>query len=165
MVIQTCFVIQFIVMQVHIILGAKSFGGDICEPDNTPACASSPEKSKNGAMADVRASPNDPVFIHHHAMIDLIFEEWLKNHPSASYGGPPRNSKFPGHAAEDCTVPFMPVFTHSEAFKTADNFGYSYEPLEDDTTTVPTTTGSTMAMVSVPVIITGILLTLITILA
>ena len=163
-------------MQVHIILGAKKFQNDNCSmPEDTRLCKSTPEKSKVAAMADVRASPNDPVFIHHHAMIDLIFEKWLKNHPSESYGGPPHDPKFPGHAADDCAVPFMPVFTHSEAFKTADNFGYSYEGIDEifDSTTPSTTTATTtdhtnpssMAMVSVPVIITGILLTLITILA
>ena len=108
-------------------------------------------------MGDVRASPNDPVFIHHHAMIDLIFEEWMKNHSSKTYEGPPNNPKFPGHAAGDCAVPFMPVFTHSEAFKPAETFGYSYEPLEDSTP-------SSMIMVSVPMIVNSIVLTLITIL-
>ena len=34
--------------------------------------------SMTGVMADVAASPNDPIFINHHAMIDCIFEEWLK---------------------------------------------------------------------------------------
>ena len=155
-------------MQVHIILGVPGplRASETCEvPSDTGPCATlSPDE---GAMADVRASPNDPMFINHHAMIDLIFEMWLQKYPSATYGGPTNNSKFPGHAAGDCAVPFMPVFTHSEAFKTADNFGYSYEPLEDDTTTTPTTdsTPSSMTMVSVPLIITGIVLTLITILA
>ena len=170
MAIQMWLVVQFIVMQVHILLGLDSFGDKGCgKPKDTRVCKSTPDKSESAAMADVRASPNDPVFIHHHAMIDLIFEEWLKSHPSATYGGPPSNSQFPGHAAGDCAVPFMPVFTHSEAFKRASTFGYSYEPLEEDTTTTntPTTdsTPSSMAMVSVPLIVTGIVLTLITILA
>ena len=146
-------------MQVHILLGAKgSIGGDNCAvPSKADDCASSPD---DGAMGDIRASPNDPAFIHHHAMIDFIFEMWLKDHSDVSYRGPSNNPKFPGQAAGDCAVPFMPAFTHSEAFKPADTFGYSYEDLDNSTHSSP----SSVVMVSVPMIVTGIVLTLITIL-
>ena len=81
-----------------------------------------------GVMADVAASPNDPIFMNHHAMIDCIFEEWLKiNSLSADpQTYPPSNPKIrSGHKAEDYIVPFIPLYKHEQMFKTADNFGYS----------------------------------------
>ena len=161
-------------MQVHIILGVRSHLS--CEncptiaPNGMEACPLS-----YGAMADVRASPNDPVFINHHAMIDLIFEMWLQQHPNASYGGPPINSKFPGHAAGDCAVPFISVYTHSQAFSTSENFGYYYTPLEaidasptasPTTEPSPTTTESSppSTKVSLALVITGIMMALMTVL-
>ena len=154
-------------MQVHVILGVGNLekNCDTCmeDDDYKEACGSFP----SGAMGDTRASPNDPVFINHHAMIDLIFEKWLQQHPNAMYGGPPSNSKFPGHAAGDCAVPFIPVITHSQAFQHAENFGYYYTPLEefDDTTdTPPTTTGSSSILVTLSLVIAGAVLTLMTVL-
>ena len=154
--------LKFTVMQVHIILGLGNL------PDN---CESDQPTPTEGAMADIRASPNDPVFINHHAMIDLIFEMWLQDHPGASYEGPPTNSKFPGHAAGDCAVPFIPVYTHSQIFKLAGNFGYSYTELEAIDSTAPaiTTAADSNAspnsiMGSLSLVITGIMLTLMTVL-
>ena len=80
-----------------------------------------------GVMEDVAASPNDPIFINHHAMIDCIFEEWLKiNSQSADPQTYPSNSEIrSGHKAEDYIVPIIPLYKHEQMFKTADNFGYS----------------------------------------
>ena len=50
--------------QVHIIVGIGDFMSDLV-------------KNESGVMADVAASPNDPIFINHHTMIDCILEEWL----------------------------------------------------------------------------------------
>ena len=36
-------------------------------------------------MADIAASPDDPMFINHHTMVDCILEEWLQGHPGANY--------------------------------------------------------------------------------
>ena len=74
-------------------------------------------------MACVAASPNDPVFINHHANIDCILEKWLqKNKDSLQY--PSSDDIREGHRATDYIVPFIPVYTHNDTFKTADNFGY-----------------------------------------
>ena len=73
-------------------------------------------------MSHVAASPNDPIFINHHAMIDCIFEQWLKNNRQATY---PNDVGKDGHRRDDYIVPFIPVFSHKDMFKTADNFGYS----------------------------------------
>ena len=147
-------------------------GGDNCAvPSDTDPCASS--SPDDCAMGDVRALPNDPALIHHHTMIDLVFGLWLQKYSSASYGAPPipTPSFLAMQQATSCAVPFIPpVFTHSEAFKPADTFGYSYEDPDNiddtDTATVPTTTPSSpsfVVMVSVPMIV--IVLTLSTILA
>ena len=74
-------------------------------------------------MGDVAASPSDPIFINHHGMVDCILEEWLQENKDAQYPHDPRIRR--GHRKNDNTVPFFPVITHSEMFKTADNFGYS----------------------------------------
>ena len=61
-------------LQVHIILGIGDFEVVSDLPNNM-----------TGVMADVGASPNDPVFLDHHTMVDCILEEWLQEHPDASY--------------------------------------------------------------------------------
>ena len=76
-------------------------------------------------MGDVAASPNDPLFINHHAMIDCILEEWLQRHPHEAYPNVPNEIR--GHQREGYIVPFFPLYKHSDVFKTADNFGYSCE--------------------------------------
>ena len=80
---------------------------------------------KQGVMADVAASPNDPVFINHHAMVDCILEEWLQKNPNASYPDNVPADRLPGHQADAYIVPFFPLVRHSDVFKTADNLGYS----------------------------------------
>lgn len=106
-------------MQVHIILGI----GDI-----KSVLQSLVGDNEIGVMGHVAASPNDPIFINHHAMIDCIFDEWLKeyNHEgsSAKYPEPGDDINKEGHNKNDYIVPFIPVFTHSDMFKTAENFGY-----------------------------------------
>ena len=85
-------------------------------------------------MGDVAASPNDPVFINHHTMVDYIFEKWLQKYQQnwlrlivfGKYDGPKNDPKFAGHSDNDCIVPFIPVYTHKDMFKQAENFGYSY---------------------------------------
>ena len=95
-------------------------------------------------MGNVAASPNDPVFINHHTMIDSIFEQWLQQYPNGEYGGPKNDPKFAGHSANDCIVPFIPVYTHMDMFQKAENFGYAYDYIKSpNTPTTGPTTGST----------------------
>ena len=77
-----------------------------------------------GVMADTAASPNDPIFINHHAMVDCILEEWLQRHQDAEYPADVPDS-LKGHRRDDYIVHFFPLYKHSDMFKTADNFGYS----------------------------------------
>ena len=73
-------------------------------------------------MANVAAAANDPIFLNHHAMIDCIFEEWLKRKSTPEY---PTNGAIPrGHGKNDYIVPFFPLYRHQDMFKTAENFGY-----------------------------------------
>lgn len=97
-------------MQVHIIVGIGDFATDI--PGNM-----------KGVMADVAASPNDPMFINHHGMVDCVLEEWLQRHPDAEYPDVPGEIK--GHQRDGYIVPFFPLFKHDDVFGTAENFGYS----------------------------------------
>ena len=65
------------------------------------------ENDWKGTMSDVAASPNDPVFINHHTMIDCLFEQWLQKYPNkAYYVGPLEHEEiFAGHSLKDCIVP------------------------------------------------------------
>ena len=78
-----------------------------------------------GQMDDPAASPNDPVFIVHHTMIDCIFEEWLRRHPDQEYPDVPLTFSTQGHQAHSYMVPFFPLHTNDDMFKLAYNFGYS----------------------------------------
>jgi hypothetical protein len=95
---------------VHIILGIGHFDAEI--PTN-----------RKGVMANVGASPNDPVFINHHTMVDCILEEWLKKHPDAKYPEGVPSTKV-GHRGDDYIVPFFPLVKHSDVFKSGDYLGY-----------------------------------------
>ena len=54
-------------LQVHVLLGL----GKTVDENSVPF-------EIRGVMADVAASPNDPIYINHHTMIDCIFDVWLK---------------------------------------------------------------------------------------
>jgi hypothetical protein len=73
-----------------------------------------------GVMADVAASPNDPIFLSHHGMVDCILEEWLLRHKDVGYP----NVTTRGHQRDGYIVPFFPLYKHSDLYKTADHFGY-----------------------------------------
>ncbi len=112
------------IFQVHIIVG---LGNDLPPPDTlTP--------NLQGVMGDVAASPNDPVFINHHVMIDCIFEMWLQKNRGATYPNNGPNAPR-GHQSGSYLVPFFPLFKHEDMMMTGDNFGYSCN--------LPDTPGST----------------------
>ena len=70
-----------------------------------------------------------PIFLNHHAMIDCIFEQWIKINQNAEY---PTNGEIPrGHGKNDYIVPFFPLYRHQDMFKAAENFGYQCSPLND----------------------------------
>lgn len=104
-------------------------------------------------MANLAASPNDPLFLNHHTMIDCIFEEWLKRHSTAQYpedlGEDGNNSiNYSGHRVDDCIVPFFPLYTHRDMFKNANALGYSCDlpninPIPEESTQEPTITQGT----------------------
>ena len=104
----------FIILQVHIILGL----GDLKDGAELPF-------DEQGVMSCVAASPNDPVFISHHANIDCILEKWLLENKNKPIQYPVSGDIPPGHRATDYLVPFIPLYTHNDMFKTTDNFGYS----------------------------------------
>lgn len=131
--------------QVHILLGlGNSLNSGI--PYN-----------EKGVMADVAASPNDPIFINHHAMIDCIFEEWMKCHNPHNRMKYPTGVLFEGHRANDYIVPFFPTYTHSDIFKGSETFGYKCEGLkgfvckDDDDGASAITSGGV-----VPIIVLGV---------
>ena len=120
--------------QVHIILGIGNFSNvDLIKSGTL----------NEGTMANVATSPNDPLFINHHTMIDSIFEQWLQQNPNGAYGGPKNDPKFARHSANDCIVPFIPVYTHMDMFKSAENFGYAYDFISASATTGPITSSTT----------------------
>lgn len=118
-------------LQVHDILGIGDynikFDIDMCD---------------EGVMENVKASPNDPVFFLHHTTVDCILEAWLFEHQNNLMyptSDPNESNKIPeGHGANDYIVPFIPLHTHKDMFKTADNFGYDCDLFKTSTVTVPT---------------------------
>ena len=76
-----------------------------------------------GAIEDVAASPNDPLFIIHHTMIDCMLDEWLKRHPDAEYPIDPQVRD--GHRRDDYVRSFFPLYTNGDMFKRTKEFGYS----------------------------------------
>ena len=78
---------------------------------------------EQGVMSCVAASPNDPIFISHHANVDRIFEKWITKNMDALYY-PLCEKVREGHRKRDYIVPFIPLYTHMDMFNTSDNFGY-----------------------------------------
>ena len=81
----------------------------------------------NGTIGEIPIAANDPVFINHHTMIDCLFEQWLQSsHPNKEYPSMTLDARFAGHAADDCIVPFIPLYNHGDVFsKSANDYGYS----------------------------------------
>ena len=125
-------------LQVHIILGI----GDLKEGPTIPF-------DEQGVMSCVAASPNDPIFINHHANIDCILEKWLQeNKDDLTY---PSSAEIrQGHRATDYIVPFIPLYTHRDMFKTSDNFGYmcSTSNTEDEGDNSSTTRAYTLIVLT-----------------
>lgn len=97
-------------MQGHIIPGEGDLSTDL--PDNM-----------KGTIEDVAASPNDPLFIVHHTMVDCVLEEWLRLHSDAEYPTDPIIRD--GHRRDDYVRGFFPLYTNGELFKGTEEFGYS----------------------------------------
>ena len=83
-------------------------------------------------MGDVAASANDPIFIHHHAMVDYILEQWLQ-HNIHNKGYPTEQSIRAGHRRDDYIVPFIPLYTHNMMYQLAPNLGYEYSSAKSAT--------------------------------
>ena len=126
----------------HIVVGIGDGTGSCCVPcSNRSWCHHSSALryrkipfQRTGVIAFVDSSPNDPVFLNHHTMVDCIIEEWLQRYgDSISY--PHSSGIREGHRAWDYTMPFIELFMQKDMLKTADNFGYScYLPKKADST-------------------------------
>ncbi len=99
------------VFQGHIIMGQGDFNFRLNN-----------DMSTIGTIEDVAASPNDPMFILHHNMIDCIFIEWMRRFPNAEY---PMNVSTVGHARDGFIIPFFPLYTNNDLFVSAEELGYS----------------------------------------
>ena len=100
-------------MQIHILVGAGDFRYHYKIPSY-----------QLGVMLNSAASPNDPLFLNHHSMVDCILEEWIQRHPDAEYPDD-MPDELRGMRRDDYIVPFFPLVTHGDFIRTADNFGYS----------------------------------------
>ena len=104
------YIMCFCVFQVHVIAGIGDFTMRL-------------PRNETGVIDDVASSANDPLFIPHHAMVDCIFEEWLRRHADAEY---PDVMDVPqGHLRNGYIVPLFPLYTHNDMFRGAKSFGYS----------------------------------------
>ena len=75
-----------------------------------------------GAMFDFGGSPNDPLFILHHLMLDCLLQEWAKLHPNSGY--PVHPEVRDGHRKDDYLRTFFPLITNGEVFANPEEFGY-----------------------------------------
>ena len=75
-----------------------------------------------GAMFDFGGSPNDPLFILHHLMLDCLLQEWSKLHPNSGY--PVHPEVRDGHRKDDYLRTFFPLITNEEVFANPEEFGY-----------------------------------------
>ena len=75
-----------------------------------------------GAMNDFGGSPNDPLFILHHLMLDCLLQEWAKLHPNSGY--PVHPEVRDGHRKDDYLRAFFPLITNGEVFANPEEFGY-----------------------------------------
>ena len=107
--------VSYLYLEVHLILGGIRQDSELKSKPFT----------EKGVMEDVAASPNDPVFVNHHTMIDCILEEWLQKNPDVEYPTTGGDKIAKGHGADDYIVPLIPLYTHKDMLKTADHFGYS----------------------------------------
>ena len=101
-------------MQVHIIAGI----GDISQ-----FLTLSPSMFGTMEGLTTHGSPNDPLFIIHHTMVDCVFDEWMKRHSCAQFPNDP--SIRHGHNRHDYIVGFFPLYTNEDLFRSVEEFGYS----------------------------------------
>ena len=86
------------------------------------AVGSTMADNEKGTIEDVAASPNDPLFIVHHAMLDCILDEWLARNPDIEYPDSPLIRA--GHRRDDFVTGFIPLYTNNDMFVRTEEFGY-----------------------------------------
>ena len=86
--------------------------------------------SMGGDMGDVPSAANDPIFYLHHSFIDLIFEKWLQTYKQNATILSPYDAPL-GHNKGGVIIPMFPLYTHEQMFKRSQEFGYSYEGIDE----------------------------------
>ena len=81
----------------------------------------------SGHMRDVPTAGNDPIFFLHHANIDRIFEAWLRKFNVDIPDYLPMTGEHPGHNFNDALVPFFPLKTNRDMYKTSTQLGFTYD--------------------------------------
>ena len=89
-------------------------------------------------MSDVAGSPNDPIFLNHHTMIDCLFEQWLQRGSDPSPYPSNLGPMFAGHGGGDCVVPFFPLYNHSYFYRPSRKLGYQCDLQSFTTSALPT---------------------------
>ena len=86
----------------------------------------------HGHMRIVPSASNDPIFYLHHANVDRIFESWLQGCGRGAPFVPKNRSRVahPGHNSQDYLVPFFPLKTNNDMYKVSNEFGYTYQELD-----------------------------------
>ena len=82
-----------------------------------------------GHMSVGGPSANDPVFFHHHANVDRIFERWLQKYNGTPPSYHPLNGGPPGHNLNDYLVPLFPLRKVADFYKDSKELGYVYDDL------------------------------------
>ena len=119
---------------------------DLCD-SNSPTCIGGTKGAHNnlhnavhiylsGHMRDVATASNDPIFFLHHANIDRIFEAWLRKFNGNLPPYLPMTGEHPGHNFNDTLVPFFPLKTNGDMYKTSTQLGFTYDEVPNINTGV-----------------------------
>ena len=84
----------------------------------------------HGHMRIVPSASNDPIFYLHHANVDRLFEAWLQGCGRGTSFVPQNRVAHPGHNRQDYLVPFFPLKTNNDMYKKSNEFGYTYQELD-----------------------------------
>lgn len=85
---------------------------------------------KNGAIGSGQSATNDPMFWLHHGNVDRIMEAHMRRYKPTALA-PASETPF-GHGGDAPLIGIWPITPSQEMFKMSEEFGYTYEFLDEE---------------------------------